>query len=59
MTYGFAESTFDTITVPETEHLLIDDCTLAFFLGFRNKTLWHLIQNKENQYNFLETRFSP
>jgi hypothetical protein len=50
MTYGFAESTFETITVPDTEYLLIDDCTLAFFIGFRNKTLWHLIQNKGDQY---------
>lgn len=50
MTYGFSESLFETITVPDTEHLLLDDCTLAFFIGFRNKTMWHLIQNKEDQY---------
>ena len=50
MTYGFTESTFETITVPDTEFLLLDDCTLAFFIGFRNKTMWHLLQNKSDQY---------
>lgn len=50
MTYGFSQSTFETITVPDTEHLIVDDCTLAFFIGFRNKTLWNLIQNKRDQY---------
>lgn len=50
MTYGFSESVFEKITVPDTEFLLVDDCTLAFFLGFRNKTLWHLIHNKQNNY---------
>jgi len=50
MTYGFHESVFETITIPNTEFPLYDDCTLAFFLGFRNKTLWHLLHNKENNY---------
>lgn len=38
-------------TSPSLHPLIIDDYTLAFFLNIRNKTLWHLLYNKEKVYN--------
>jgi retron-type reverse transcriptase len=51
MYYGFKQNCFERIELPAyTDHLLIDDCTLAFFLGCRNKTLWYHLVEKEAQY---------
>lgn len=50
MTYGYAQSQFLSIEVSNTPHLLIDDFTLAFFIGCRNKTFWWLLNDKKKQY---------
>ena len=49
--HGFEYDSFERIELPHrTSHLLIDDCTLAFFLGCRNKTLWWHLVDKAKQY---------
>lgn len=52
MTTGFAESSVTKIVLPDQlpPFPIFDDCTLAFFAGYRNKIMWHLIQNKKDQY---------
>ena len=50
---GFSESTLRIIELPQLEpHLpyLFDDCSLAFHLRIRNKTLWWLIRNTNRHY---------
>jgi hypothetical protein len=50
MTYGYASTEFTRIEVPQTPHLIVDDFSLAFFIGCRNKTFWHLIRDTSKQY---------
>jgi hypothetical protein len=44
MSVGFSQTTYDVIElpkdIPEEIPFVIDDCSLAFHLGFRNKVLW-------------------
>lgn len=50
---GFSESTLRIIELPQLEpHLpyLFDDCSLAFYLRIRNKTLWWIIRNTNKHY---------
>jgi len=50
MTYGYGASTVEKIELPDTKNLIIDDFTLAFFLGIRNKTLWYMLNEKKKLY---------
>jgi len=50
---GFKNTTLDIISIPSLKSpapFIIDDCTLAFFLGYRTKTLWYLLTTKNQQY---------
>ena len=50
---GFSESTLRIIELPElAPHLpfFFDDCSLAFYLRIRNKTLWWIIKNTNKHY---------
>jgi len=52
MTNGYEDTRLEEIHVnTKLDPLIIDDFSLAFFLGFRNKTLWHaLYANTGNMY---------
>jgi len=50
MSYGYSEISIESITVPRTGVYIVDDFTLAFFIGFRNKTLWFALLNKKQNY---------
>jgi hypothetical protein len=50
---GFAKTSLVKIefpTIPETIPYVIDDCSLSFQLGYRTKTLWWVINNKQEHY---------
>jgi len=53
MPIGFSETSISTMELPRLEPELpyiLDDCSLAFQLGYRTKTLWWTIHDKESQY---------
>lgn len=54
MSVGFSQTTYDVIElpedIPEEIPFVIDDCSLAFHLGFRNKVLWYLLNDIPKQY---------
>lgn len=54
MGVGYSNSSITTIelpkNVPEYLPLAIDDCSLAFHLGFRNKILWYVLYDTTAQY---------
>jgi hypothetical protein len=52
MTIGFDFTSIDIIEVPSEnlEPLILDDCTLAFHLGFKTRTLWYTIHKKLKMY---------
>lgn len=54
MTIGFSKTTVDIIhlptDIPPYMPFAIDDCSLAFHLGFRNKTFWWTVNNKKDMY---------
>jgi hypothetical protein len=52
MSVGFGFTSIDTIEIPEiTKGLFIpDDCSLAFHLGFKNRTMWYAINCREEMY---------
>ena len=53
MSIGFAETSLVGIElpyVPEHIPLVIDDCSLAFHLGYRTKTLWWVLTAKDDHY---------
>lgn len=50
MTYGYSVSSVERIELPNTSNLIIDDFSLAFFLGVRNKTLWYALTKKKDLY---------
>ncbi len=55
MTYGYNETVLERIIVPpKIDHLILDDFTLAFFMGYRNKTLWYLLHKKAEQYDVFQ-----
>ena len=54
MTIGFSETSVEVLhlptSIPEFIPYAVDDCSLAFHLGFRNKILWYTILKKDEQY---------
>jgi hypothetical protein len=54
MSVGFKTTTYDVIEIPDKlpEELpfVIDDCSLAFHLGFRNKVMWYMLKDIKAQY---------
>jgi len=53
MSVGFSETTVEIIelpTIPDNIPYAFDDCSLAFSLGFRNKVMWHMIENWKAMY---------
>ena len=52
MTIGFSKSTITKIIIPDKPppFPIYDDCTLAFFTGFRNKIMWYLLNRKNDHY---------
>lgn len=54
MTIGFSSTTVDVIHlplgIPAHMPFAIDDCSLAFHLGFRNKTFWWTVTHKSSMY---------
>lgn len=53
MTAGFARTTIDTIQLPDTtpDHpFIVDDCALAFFLGYTTRILWYLVTCTSQMY---------
>ena len=54
MSVGFKETSIVQIdiptTIPEELPFVLDDCSLAFSLGFRNKIMWFLLREKKDQY---------
>ncbi|RLI88039.1 MAG: hypothetical protein DRP01_00365 [Archaeoglobales archaeon] len=56
MTHGFSNTEvvmIKTPDIPEDMPFLIDDCTLAFFLGFNTRILWYAITRKDELYTRL------
>lgn len=53
MSVGFSETSLVRIelpTIPADIPYVVDDCSLAFQLGYRTKTLWWVIHDKESHY---------
>jgi len=53
MSVGFNETTIEIIElpdIPEEIPYVFDDCSLAFSLGFRNKVMWYVLENKDEMY---------
>lgn len=52
MPVGFSRSSLTELIIPESfpGPAIIDDYTLANLLGYRTKTLWYLILNRNDQY---------
>lgn len=54
MSVGFGKTTINLIDlppdIPDYLPYAIDDCTTAFHLGFRNKTMWYVLNTPEEQY---------
>ena len=57
MSIGFNKTTVDTIQLPE--HIppnmpyAVDDCSVAFHLGFRNKVMWGILINTLAHYKVI------
>jgi len=58
MAVGFRETSIDIIelpsNIPNGMPYVIDDCSLAHHLGFKNKTMWHFLHNTAAQYTVIE-----
>lgn len=60
MSIGFSSTTLDIIELPQEIPLYlpyaVDDCSLAFHLGFRNKIVWYAIHKKQEMYRVLSIK---
>jgi hypothetical protein len=53
MSVGFSKTSLVKIelpNIPEVVPYVVDDCSLSFQLGYRTKTLWWVINNKQDHY---------
>lgn len=52
MSVGYGFTSIDTIELPDIEKSLyiLDDCSLAFHLGFKNRVFWYAINCREDMY---------
>lgn len=53
MSVGFNQTTIELIelpSLPDEVPYVFDDCSLAFSLGFRNKVMWYILENKKAMY---------
>ena len=55
MSVGYDQTSIESITIPKNmDNGIIDDFTLAFFIGFRNKTLWFALHRKAANYKVFQ-----
>ncbi len=51
MSVGYSETSIESITLPKNMSTgIVDDFTLAFYIGFRNKTFWFALHRKADNY---------
>lgn len=57
MSIGFSTTSIDVIElpteIPPDMPYTIDDCSLAFHLGFKNKVMWYILQDTSKHYNVI------
>ena len=57
MSVGFTSTTVETIElptkIPKGLPYAIDDCSMAFHLGFRNKTMWYVLKDTAAHYEVI------
>lgn len=54
MTVGFSQTSVEVLhlptEIPEYLPYAVDDCSLAFHLGFRNRIMWYAVLKKDEMY---------
>jgi len=57
MSVGFNKTQIAVIELPDLPDEVpyaFDDCSLAFSLGFRNKVMWYMLENKKDMYEIFK-----